>query len=123
MDDRKLDVVISSAPKTQDIDFTRVKRLAIAVAILGIADAILTLASVRTGIGFEGNPLLSALAGTPWLVVIKAAPLGVVFLFLKRLSVDLRHIRTAKRCFIGLAILYGLVVIWNSLLLGLLWPL
>jgi hypothetical protein len=107
--------------KTQNIDFTRVKRLAIAVAILGIFDGILTFLLIRAGAAFEGNLLLSALAGTPWLLVIKMAPIGLVILLLRRLSVDLRHLRAAKRCFICLVVFYGLVVAWNGLWAGLLW--
>jgi hypothetical protein len=103
-------------------EFLLVKRLAIAVAILGILDAILTFLLVRAGLGIEGNILLGTLASTPWLLVIKAAPLGIVILFLRRLAADLRHIKAAKWCFIGLAIFYGLVVAWNGLLAGLLWP-
>lgn len=116
-----LDIAVSSARKTQDIDFTRVKRLAIAVAILGIADGVLTFLLIRAGLAFEGNLLLGALAGTPWLLVIKAAPLWVVILFLRRLSVDLRYLRAAKWCFTSLAVFYSLVVAWNGLWMVLLW--
>jgi hypothetical protein len=102
-------------------DYAVVKRLAIAVVILGIVDAVLTFLLVRAGLAIEGNMLLGKLAKTPWLLVIKAAPLGVVILFLRRLAADLRHIKAAKWSFIGLTIFYGLVVAWNGLLAGLLW--
>lgn len=103
------------------IDFTRVKWLAIAVAILGIVDGVLTFLLVRAGVASEGNLLLGALAGTPWLLVIKAAMLGIVILFLRRLSIDLRYLRAAKWCFICLGVFYGIVVVWNSLWAVLLW--
>lgn len=105
-----------------DANFILVKRLAIAVAALGILDGILTFLLIRAGVASEGNLLLGALAGTPWLLVIKAAALGVVILFLRRLSVDLRSLRPAKWCFIGLTVYYGLVVAWNSFWAVLLWP-
>jgi hypothetical protein len=103
-------------------DFILIKRLAIAVVILGIVDAVLTFLLIRAGLAIEGNILLGTLASTPWLFVVKAAPVVIVILFLRRLAADLRHIKAAKWSFIGLAVFYGLIVAWNGLLVGLLWP-
>ncbi len=83
--------------------------------LLDVADAVLTNALVRLGIGIEANPLLLNLAGSSKFLIIKI--LGVLLAVFILWDIHRRKPRLAFWTAAVFILVYGGIVVWNLRLL------
>lgn len=91
--------------------------LAASIVVLNLADVMLTRAVIRNG-GVEANPLMHGLmSGLAAPVGLKMMVAGVVGLLLLRCPADSRFGEVSVAAVVAL---YGVIVLWNTAVLGVL---
>ncbi len=91
------------------------KYLLVLLILLNIADAVLTNQIVNLGLGRESNPFLMNIVGQPTFVILKASSVLLAGIILW--NIYQRHPKLAlvsTSCFVAF---YGLIVLWNSVVL------